>query len=77
MAKRCKKCKRKAVNGACYVEGGESYIFCKTCSEILETFPLPNRIHLFLMDDTFVQKIIEARERRARGESPWQQKAKT
>lgn len=81
MYKKCDKCKDYIVNGSTYIEGGISYHFCKTCTNILETFPVPTNImHIFLTPEDrltqFQRNIFEARKRRVSGNSPWNSEIK-
>lgn len=76
MNKKCDKCKDSIKGGSTVVSEGIAYNFCKSCTEILETFPNPsNIIHIFLTPDQRQSKadrnIFEARKRRAKGESVW------
>jgi hypothetical protein len=70
----CAKCNDTA-NGSTIVDGGVSYSFCKTCSNILETFPNTNIMHIFLTPDQMQSQvdrnIFEARKRRVKGERVW------
>lgn len=73
---KCAKCKNDTEGGSTYVEGGTSYQFCKTCSDILETFPVPTNImHVFLTPDERQSQIdrnmFEARKRRISGIKLW------
>jgi recombinational DNA repair protein (RecF pathway) len=71
---RCAKCKSSIDmdSTSTYIEGGESYPFCKKCSDILETFPIPaNIIRQFLTPEqqqSQVQRnIFAARKQRTEG----------
>lgn len=73
---KCAKCGDNAKGGAIYVEAGVAYPFCKTCTEILETFPVPaNIMHIFLTPEERqsqeTKNIFDARERRLKGEKLW------
>lgn len=72
----CSKCKKKILKGVWHTHHGQLFHFCKTCNEILETFPDHAKIiHEFIKDEkemTKVQKnIFEARTRRVLGETYW------
>lgn len=75
MKKKCAKCKDDLAGGGVFVESGESFSFCKTCSDLLEKAPTGNTIHDFLghkkYESWVARNIREARERREKGESPW------
>jgi hypothetical protein len=73
---KCSKCKSSCEGGSTYIEGGETYSFCKECTDILETFPIPkNILHTFLgtekMQSLITKNIFEARKRRVKGEKVW------
>lgn len=70
---KCAKCSDSIEGVNMYVEGGNGYFFCKTCSTILDSNPKEN-VASFLGPrlETWVAKNIrEARDRRARGEGFW------
>lgn len=72
---KCAKCEDDTEGGSTFVQGGVAYPFCKTCTEILESFPIPtNILHIFLkpedMETQEEKNIFEAR-RRASGERYW------
>lgn len=76
MLTKCAKCKEDTNGGSIYVEGGTSFRFCKTCSDILETFPVPTNImHIFLTEEQkqsqITRNIFEARRKRLQGISKW------
>jgi hypothetical protein len=57
MKKLCAKCKDPA-NGSIFVEGGVSYPFCKTCTEILDSFSIPtNILHVFLKPEDKLSQV--------------------
>lgn len=67
--KNCVKCKSNTIGGSTIIEGGTSYAFCKECTNILQTFPIPTNImHIFLKQEDrinqFDKNIWEARKRR-------------
>jgi hypothetical protein len=71
----CAKCEEDA-DGSTFVEGGYTFTFCKTCSDILDELDRTgNVIHDFLgskkKGSWVARNIREARERRARGELYW------
>lgn len=73
---KCAKCKSSCEGGSTYLEGGVDYPFCKECTDILETFPIPtNILHSFLgsekMQSQITKNIFAARKRRAKGEKVW------
>lgn len=78
--KKCAKCKDESSRTySTYFEGGVGYEFCETCTDILETFPVPTNImHVFLIPDDRMSQvnrnIFEARRRRIKGQSVWKGK---
>ena len=90
MPGKCAKCKDSLLGGGVFIESGESFSFCRTCSDLLAKAPTGNTIRDFLghrkyercvtknmkqakeIRETRVERDMrKARERRARGESPW------
>lgn len=69
---KCSKCNDPFEGGCTYIEGGNAYQFCKTCTDILETFPVPTNImHMFLNPNQKDKAIFSARKERLNGKSPW------
>lgn len=76
MKNNCAKCHSDFEFGSTIVKDGIAYKFCKTCTNILESFPVPaNIMHVFLTpEDKQSQEnknIFEARKRRAESKSLW------
>lgn len=80
MNNECAKCKADSEKGIFLAEGGNSYWFCVLCREIIKKNPT-NFIQYFLQPDSSKRedismtpeerKMLQARERRAQGNSPW------
>jgi hypothetical protein len=72
--KQCAKCNDEA-DGSMETEGGEVYLFCKACSDLLEKVAPGNTISNFLgreKKEKWVEKNMrEARERRKNGIKLW------
>lgn len=70
----CAKCKENA-DGWVLVEEGTAYIFCKSCSDIINELNRTGIIHDFIghKEETCVSKNIrQAKERRDNGKGHWQ-----
>lgn len=77
----CAKCKSCIDKGSKRTEGGSEFWFCATCSELLDrdlSLSILNFLGAQRYNDWFnsIQKNMrKARENRANGMSPWQNKA--
>ena len=78
MKYKCKKCKCDAEGGCIITEAGDINRFCINCTEKLERLPTGNTVHHFLSEkeENWVAKNIrEAKEKRDKGQSPWNNNA--
>ncbi len=67
----CAKCKDDIRGGAIFVEGGDSFSFCKTCSHLLESSPtgsVRNFLTRAKVENWVSRNMREARKRREKGE---------
>jgi hypothetical protein len=72
---KCTKCKSSLEGGSTVTEWGKVYQFCKLCSIVLEGSDRGGRVEAFLDDKLDISRIsqsmIDARLRRAQGQSLW------
>jgi len=74
----CSKCKIES-NCNSFVEGGETYFFCGTCSLILDSYPSISIEYFLTPEDKLSQiekNMRDARRRRAEGKSLWNNECK-
>lgn len=74
MRSNCTKCRDDTEGGKIFVEAGIGFLFCKTCSDILDKLP-PGSLRSFVgknrEESQEMRNIREARERREKGQSVW------